>query len=165
MNLLIKNSNKIYFILKKKKQVKPRRFLKFQKNNFIFPENIDSKDYKPYSDYGILRIITNKRNIFCTLSDLKGNIYASISSGLLKVKGRKRQAIHIVRATGQLIINQIFKHKIKILILIHKGKSYEKKKKTLLKTFAKVKKFQFLKVQRPVPRCHNGCRSPKIRRK
>lgn len=174
MNLLLNhNLNKRFFAFCKKKKrprlLKPLRknvvrlILSFKKK--LFWKKKQKKLYKKFSDYGVLRLIINRRNIFCTLSDLAGNMHASISSGLLKVKGRRRQAPHIVRATGQKIINQLFQHKKKKLILIHKGRAYKKKKKILLKTFTKVKKLKFVKVQRPVPRSHNGCRPPKIRRK
>ena len=130
------------------------------------------KSYKPKNQkpkaklfYGVLKVLTIRRNIFITLADIKGNVRATVSSGLLKVKGRKRQALHIVKATGQKIINLIFKHRMLKLFVFFRGRTYRKKKKTLTQIFSKVRKFEFLKINRPARRCHNGCRSPKKRRK
>ena len=160
--------NKIYFVIKIKKK-RTKRKLKFfikKYNPYLERKKKHKKKVKiSKAKYGILRISAEKRNIFCSLSDSKGNIRTSVSSGLLKVKGRKRQALHIVKATGQIIIKQILHHKITNLILIHKGRAYRKKKKTLLKTFSKVKRLKLLKINRPAPRSHNGCRPRKIRRK
>lgn len=174
-NLIIQKKYKIkehkyYFFYKKKKKIKKvkRFYRKFKSPYRIFKEKIKNKKRASKNNkfkLGVLRILTKKRNIFCTLSDRKGNIRATVSSGLLKVKGRKRQALHIVKKTGQKIIDLIFKHNIRNLLLIHKGNAYKKKKKTLLRKFSSVKKLKFLKVNRPAPRSHNGCRPSKMRRK
>jgi len=145
------------------------------KKKFKYLEKTKISHFKNKAlDYGVLRILFKKRNIFCTISSSKGKIYHTISSGLLKVKGRngqvrlkgrKRQALHKVKATAQLIINHIFKKKLFTFVIIHKGKSFRKKKKTFLKAFKNVKKLKFLKINRPAPKSHNGCRPSKIRRK
>jgi ribosomal protein S11 len=160
-------SKKIHFVFLKKKKIKPKlKFFLKRYNPFLEIKKTQKRKLKiSKAKYGILRISAEKRNIFCTLSDLRGRTRASLSSGLLKVKGRKRQALHIVRATGQIIIKKILESKLTNLILIHKGRAYKKKKKTLLKTFSRVKKLKFLKINRPAPRSHNGCRPRKIRRK
>lgn len=122
------------------------------------------RDFKLRS-YGVIHLLCNKRNIFCTLSDYNGQIKASVSTGLLKVKGRKRKAFHYVPKTSQLLLNYIFKIKYRKYSLQIKGNGPKKKKRILINSFLKIKKFKFVKLNNLAPRSHNGCRPPKIRRK
>jgi ribosomal protein S11 len=163
---ILKNTRKkLGYPTKTKKKVKYHKGIKIRDLQKI---------KKKALNYGVLRVLFKKRNIFCTISSEKGKIYHTISSGLLKVttrkgivrlKGRQRQALHKVKAAAQLIINHIFKRRLFTYIIIHKGKSFRKKKKTFFKAFKNVKKLKFLKINRPAPKSHNGCRPSKIRRK
>lgn len=171
---ILKNTRKkLGYPTKTKKKVKYHKGTKIRDLQTIKASYL-KKIEKKALNYGVLRVLFKKRNIFCTISSSEGKIYHTISSGLLKVntrkgkvrlKGRQRQALHKVKAAAQLIINHIFKRRLFRYIIIHKGKSFRKKKKTFFKTFKNVKKLKFLKINRPAPKSHNGCRPSKIRRK
>ena len=128
---------RLYYKFRLKKFIQNKRHLTLKKVKY--PNKIPKK-YKPKSlkqlnnknnrvkKYGVLKVLTIRRNILITLSDLKGNVRATITSGLLKVKGKKRQALHIVTATGQKIIKLIFKHRMLKLFMFFRGRAYRKKK-------------------------------------
>lgn len=124
-----------------------------------------TKRYKPNLFYGVIHLLCNKRSIFCTLSDASGIIKASVSTGMLKVKGKKRKSYYYVPKTGQLLINYMFKLPYRKYYVLIKGNAFRKKKRILIKTFLKIKKFKYIRVDNLAPRSHNGCRPPKIRRK
>lgn len=126
--------------------------------------NANLRDFKLKS-YGIIHLLCNKRNIFCTLSDSNGQIKASVSTGLLKVKGRKRIGFHYVPKTSQLLLNYLFKIRYRKFSLQIKGNGPKKKKRILVNSLLKIKKFKYVRLNYLAPRSHNGCRPPKIRRK
>ncbi|HEY6143414.1 MAG TPA: 30S ribosomal protein S11 [Flavobacterium sp.] len=113
---------------------------------------------------GFLRISFNRRNIFVTLSTTKGQLLTTITTGILNVKGKERQATHIIRATANLIITKIQEAKLSQLIYIIKGNSPRRKKKLFYDTLRKIKPIKFKKLIVVAPRAHNGCRPAKIRR-
>lgn len=113
---------------------------------------------------GVLRISSNRRNIIATLSTITGQLLGTITTGILNVKGKERQATHIIRATANLIITKIRNEKIKQLIYSIRGNSPRRKKKLFYDTLRKTKRIKFKKLIIVAPRTHNGCRSTKIRR-
>lgn len=165
--------DEFYKVLKKRLVLKKRKSFKRQRKYLrirlkkrkdlktILRKNRESKR----GGSGVIHLLCNKRNIFCTLSDSTGQIKASVSTGMLKVKGRKRRGFHYVPKTGQLLINHLFKIKYRSFLMRIKGNGPKKKKRVLLNCFLKIKKFQYPQLTNLVPRSHNGCRPPKIRRK
>ena len=113
---------------------------------------------------GVLRVSSNRRNIIATLSTIKGQLLGTITTGILNVKGKERQATHIIRATANLIVTKIKEAKIKQLIYVIRGNSPRRKKKLFYDTLRKIKRIKFKKLIVVAPRAHNGCRSTKMRR-
>lgn len=134
------------------------------KSKLLINQNF-SKRYNNNNKYGVIHLLCNKRNIFCTLTDSVGTIKASVSTGILKVKGRKKRGHHYTPKTGQLLVNYLFKIHYRKFDLQIRGNGPKKKKRILANKFLRIKKFKFLRLNNQAPRSHNGCRPPKIRRK
>lgn len=116
--------------------------------------------------YGFIKITYRRRNIFGTISGKNGKLYGTVTTGIVNnVKGKKRQALYNIRATGQLLIEKILKSKINHYIVSHQGKSFRKKKKTFFRRVRRLKRLRLLQIYRPAPRSHNGTRPSKKRRK
>lgn len=181
-HIQLKRRKKLYkkvvkYIRKKIKKNKTLFFSLYKKNRFS--KTKPRKTFKPYlgnnpkskskrqklGKNGVIHLLCNKRNIFCTLTDNKGQIKASVSTGILKVKGKKRRGFYYVPKTSQLLINYLFKiHYRKFLVYI-KGNGPKKKKRILINSFLRIKKFKYRQLHNLAPRSHNGCRPPKLRRK
>lgn len=119
---------------------------------------------------GFLKIKYSKRNIFATLSDLRGNFRGITTTGLLKTgRGRTRNLIENIRKTASKTVNTVFKSSLTNLIVVQKGKTFRKKKKTfyrsVLRRIVKPKRIRILEITRPAIREHNGSRPAKIRRR
>lgn len=163
----IKSFKKVLNKLRNRLRKKRKYFSQLRGINLRFPKDfkIRSSKNSKIESYGVIHLLCNKRNIFCTLADYSGQIKASVSTGLLKVKGKKRKAFHYVPKTSQLLLNHIFKIKYRKYRVQIKGNGPKKKKRILINSFLKIKKFKFVRLNNLAPRSHNGCRPPKIRRK
>jgi hypothetical protein len=118
---------------------------------------------------GFLNIIYSKRNIFATVSDFRGEILGTTTTGLLKAgRGRRRNLLLNIKKTATNTVNIVFKSKLTDLVLVQKGKTFNKKKRTfkkiVLKGTTKGGKI-FTDLVRPVVREHNGSRPVKVRRR
>lgn len=164
--LKVKRRKKVYsfktvYIFKKRIfRILRKKAKRFQKKRRLL--NYTAQPFKP--SLGVLRLTSKRRNIIATLSSLKGHLFATITTGLLHVKGKERQATHIIRETAQLIIKKIKESKLTRLIYVVRGASTRRKKKLFYDTLRRIKKVKFKKLVIAAPRAHNGCRPTKIRR-
>jgi ribosomal protein S11 len=113
---------------------------------------------------GIIRVSANRRNIFATLSNSRGRLLVTVTTGILLAKGKERQATHIIRATANLLTKKIKKEKLNKVFYIIRGNSTRRKKKLFYDTISRTKHLKIKKIIVSVPRAHNGCRPSKKRR-
>jgi ribosomal protein S11 len=150
-------------VLNIKKLVKlPKTFKKRFSKRVKYPKKFKTRFSKPKT--GVVKVTANRRNIFATLSTSKGRLVVTVSTGILNVKGKERQATHIIRATANLLIKKIRRIKFNQIIYIIQGTSTRRKKKLFYDTLRRVRQIKIKKVIVAVPRAHNGCRPSKKRR-
>ena len=150
-------------VLNIKKSVKlPKTFKKRFSKRVKYPKKFKTRFSKPKT--GVVKVTANRRNIFATLSTSKGRLVVTVSTGILNVKGKERQATHIIRATANLLIKKIRRIKFNQIIYIIQGISTRRKKKLFYDTLRRVRQIKIKKVIVAVPRAHNGCRPSKKRR-
>ena len=117
--------NGIFLFQKKRLRLnkirKSNRKLKYLRKRLLKIKKIDRH-------HGVIHLLCNKRSIFCTLSDLHGNIKASVSTGMLRVKGKKKKSYYYVPKTGQLLVNYMFKIPYRKFYVHIKGNAFRKKK-------------------------------------
>lgn len=109
----------------------------------------------------ILIILFKPTNLFCIVTDLKGDVLFWTSSGILNIKGTKKLIPSTIVYTLKYVINLFYKNKYKYIHIKIKG--FNKNKKSILKVF----KNTFLNILsicdlKSLP--HNGCKKPKRRR-
>jgi ribosomal protein S11 len=149
---------KLAFLQKEKLKLRTRQmaYAKFQR------AKSEAKD----ATYGLVSIKCAKRNIYLTLSDNKGYIKATISTGYLKAKGKARKAIYFIKILANRFTTLILESKLKRIHLSLLGYLPRKVKRVFLRCFKREKrKFKIYKFTRRLKQPHNGCRPPKIRRK
>lgn len=152
---------------KKKKNLKkfvklPKAFKKRFSKRVRYPKRFKTRFFKP--KIGIVKVTIHRRNIFATLSTPKGRLIVTVTTGILNVKGKERQATHIIRATANLLVKKIRKAKFNNITYIIQGTSTRRKKKLFYDTLRRVRQIKIKKVIVAVPRAHNGCRPSKKRR-
>jgi ribosomal protein S11 len=116
------------------------------------------------SQFLILLLQIHKRNIFSNVRDLKGVLLASISIGILSVRGKERNTNYSIESAASLLCKRLRMLNKAYLICIIMGKSNLRKKRRFLKTIQNQTPIHILKIQRFSTRSHNGCRPTKIRR-
>lgn len=159
----VKPKKKKRKVLNIKKLVKlPKTFKKRFSKRVKYPKKFKTRFSKPKT--GVVKVTANRRNIFATLSTSKGRLVVTVSTGILNVKGKERQATHIIRATANLLIKKIRRIKFNQIIYIIQGTSTRRKKKLFYDTLRRVRQIKIKKVIVAVPRAHNGCRPSKKRR-
>jgi ribosomal protein S11 len=150
-------------------QVKPETYLlRKQVKVLIKNKVIITTVIKRPKQEGFLNIIYSKRNIFATVSNFKGKILGTTTTGLLKAgRGRRRNLQLNIKRTASNTVNQVFKSKLTDIVLVQKGKTFNKKKRTFKRILLKgtTKRVIVSDLVRPAVREHNGSRPVKVRRR
>lgn len=149
--------------LPKEKRQKFKKFVKLTKSfkkRIKLPKKIKFAKAK----IGVVKVHAKRRNIFATLSTPTGRLLVTVTTGILNVKGKERQATHIIKATANLLIKKIRKIKITVITYIVQGNSTRRKKKLFYDTLRRVRRIRIKKIIVVAPRAHNGCRPSKNRR-
>lgn len=148
--------------------------LSYGKNNY-FSAYWEKKRLKRQAidkKYGFLSLKCSKRNIYFNLSDSRNRLRATMSTGYIKVKGKARRAIYVIKKLGKAFLRLILASKLKRIHLSISGFIPRKIKRIFLKIFKtksksrkRKKAFKFCKYTRYLRYPHNGCRPSKIRRR
>ena len=86
----------------------------------------------------------------------------SVSAGELGFKGAKRSTLYAAQQTAQFIGGKLSEHSVTFNLIVFKG--FGKCRKSILKGLIK-KNIKILKIIDKTANPHNGCRSPKKRRR
>lgn len=137
--------------------------------------------------FGFLSIKCSKRNIYLNLSDSRNRLRATMSTGYIKVKGKARKALYVIKKLAKTFSKHILASKLKRIHLSISGYIPRKVKRTILRIFKsmsfskaykkkgpKLKKknkkrfnrlFKIYRYTKYLRYPHNGCRPSKVRRK
>lgn len=85
--------------------------------------------------FGFLSIKCSKRNIYLNLSDSRNRLRATMSTGYIKVKGKARKALYVMKKLAKAFSKHILASKLKKIHLSISGYIPRKVKRTILRIF------------------------------
>ncbi|WMC20177.1 MAG: 30S ribosomal protein S11 [Enterobacteriaceae bacterium PSpyr] len=146
-------------IIKKKKIIKKKINNKIKNNKNI--KIIKKKNIKKNILDGIVHINATFNNTIISISDIKGNILISTSSGAVGFKGTKKSTPFSAQIAAEKIA--IFAKKFGIKNLEFKIKGPGPGRESAIRSFNNLG-FNIISIIDVTPIPHNGCRPPKKRR-